>query len=420
VRPHGHWKHWHRPRTRIGAYMRARLRRRIFVWFGLTILLAFVAVLGTMHFVGNANSWKREVERARTLTVHSFERVWDQPAEREALARMVAHDLDADVTVRDGANVLVVGQACDKPTLTAAVRSGDVAVCLKRPKSGPRIIIPLLIAGLVIWAIAGRIARRLSRPYDQLASLAGELGGGKLNARVPMSRWQDEDAAIVGKVLNDMAARVEKQLADQRELLAAVSHEIRTPLSRVRILTELGRDGGDVQKIFDDIDREVIEIDALVSELLASARLDFAAAKPIELDAVDAGKRALERSSEEENKLDAEPSQVRADPTLLARALANLIDNAKRHGQGLDKLRIQSEGDRVRFEALDRGPGIPPGDEEKIFESFYRGERTRDDKPSLGLGLALVRRIAEAHGGKVYARNREGGGAIVGLDLPRA
>lgn len=413
--------HWHRPRTRIGAYMRARLRRRIFVWFGLTILLAFVAVLGTMHFAGNNNSWKREVERARALTVHSFERVWDQPAERDSLARMIAHDLDADVTVRDGANVLVVGRTCEKPTLTAAIRSGDVAICLNRPRSGPRIFLPLLIAGLVIWGIAGRIARRLSRPYDQLASLAGELGGGRLGARVPMSRWNDEDAAMVGKVLNDMAARVEKQLADQRELLAAVSHEIRTPLSRIRILTELGRDNpSNVEKTFDDIDREVIEIDALVSELLASARLDFAAAKPIEIDAIDAAKRALERSSIDESKLDAEPSTVRADPTLLARALTNLIDNANHHGGGIDKLRVQSEGDRVRFEALDRGPGLPPGDEEKIFDSFYRGERTRDDKPSLGLGLALVRRIAEAHGGVVYARNREGGGALVGLELPRA
>lgn len=402
--------------------MRARLRRRIFVWFGLTIALTFAAVLGTMHFAGSGgNSWKREVDRARNLVTHSFDRVWDQPAEREALARMIARDLDADLTVRDGANVLVVGRECKKPMVTAPVRTGDVAICLSRERAGGvRLILGLAAAALILWAIAGRIARRLSRPYDQLASFAGELGGGQLGARVPMSRFHDEDAAIVGKVLNDMAARVEKQLADQRELLAAVSHEIRTPLARIRILTELGRDGGDVQKTFDDIDREVIEIDQLVSELLASARLDFAAAKPIEIDAVDAASRALERGSEPRERLDAEESRVHADPTLLARALSNLIDNAKRHGQGLERLRVQREGDRVRFEALDRGPGLAAGDETKIFESFYRGDRTRDDKPSLGLGLALVRRIAEAHGGSVYARNREGGGAIVGFDLPRA
>lgn len=407
--------------TRIGAYMRARLRRRIFVWFGLTIALTFAVVLGTMHFTGSGgNSWRREVDRARSLVTHSFERVWDSPTEREALARMIARDLDADVTVHDGGSSLVVGRACTKPTVTALVRGGSVAICPTRSSSGARPILALATAAFVLWAIAGRIARRLSRPYDQLAALAGELGSGRLGARIQPTRWHDQDAALLAKVLNDMAARVEKQLADQRELLAAVSHEIRTPLSRIRILTELGREGSDAQKSFDEIDREVIDIDSLVSELLASARLDFAAAKPIDLDAVDAAARALERTSEDANKLDAEASRVRADATLLARALANLIDNARRHGGGLERLRVESDGDRVRFEALDRGPGLAPGDDTKIFEAFYRGERTRDDKPSLGLGLALVRRIAEAHGGTVYARNREGGGAIVGLELPCA
>jgi two-component system OmpR family sensor kinase len=403
--------------------MRARLRRRLFWWFGATIALTLIVASATMHLLGSGgNAWHREVERGRALLEHSFERVWSVPAEREALAKLIAHDLDADVTLREnGAQLLVVGRLCARPVLRANIRGGgEVAVCPARTREGNawRTALAFLAAGFVLWGISGRIARRLSRPFDQLASLAGELGSGRLSARTE-NRCEDDDAGIVGRVLNDMAARIEKQLADQRELLAAVSHEIRTPLARIRILTELGRDGADAQRTFDDIDREVVEIDCLVSELLASARLDFAAAKPIELDAVDAATRALERAAEPATKLDAEPSTVRADATLLARALANLIENANRHGGGLDRLRVQSEGDVVRFEALDRGPGFAPGDELKVFDSFYRGDRT-SEKPGLGLGLSLVRRIAEAHSGRAYARNREGGGAIVGIELPRA
>jgi len=407
--------------------MRARLRRRIFWWFGATIALTIVVATATMHVLGSGgNAWHREVARGRALLEHSFERVWDVPAERETLARMIARDLDADVTLRDqGAQILVVGRVCARPALLAHVRSGEVAICPARAREGSRwrTALAFVAAGLALWGISGRIARRLARPFDQLASLAEDLGSGKLGARTE-ARCEDADAAVVGRVLNDMAARIQKQLDDQRELLAAVSHEIRTPLSRIRILTELGRDGlqdreRGAQKTFDDIDCEVVEIDGLVSELLASARLDFAAAKPIALDAVDAAARALERASEAATKLDAEPSSVLADATLLARALANLIENARRHGGGLDRLRVQSEGDVVRLEALDRGPGFADGEELKVFETFYRGART-SEKPGLGLGLSLVRRIAEAHSGRAYARNREGGGAIVGIELPRA
>ncbi len=415
-------EHWG-VRTRIGAYMRARLRRRIFWWFGAAIAGTFIVAGIAMHLLGaGGNAWRRELSRGRAILEHSFERVWQVPAERDALANLIARDLDADVTLREnGVELLVVGRPCEKSIMRASIRGGgEVAVCPSRAREGGgyRTGLAFVLAGIVLWGISGRIARRLARPFDQLAALANELGSGRLNARTD-PRCEDADAAIVGRVLTDMAARIAKQLADQRELLAAVSHEIRTPLARMRILTELGRDGANAEKTFDDIDREVVEIDCLVSELLASARLDFAASKPIDLDALDAATRALERAGESQEKLDGESSTVRADATLLARALANLIENARRHGGGLDRLRVQSEGDVVRFEALDRGPGFASGEELKAFESFYQGDRT-SEKSGLGLGLSLVRRIAEAHSGRAYARNREGGGAVVGIELPRA
>ena len=105
-----------------------------------------------------------------------------------------------------------------------------------------------------------------------------------------------------------------------------------------------------------------------------------------------------------------------ADATLLGRALANLIDNAKKHGGGVEALRVRRADGKVSIEVEDGGEGFAEGDEGRVFEPFFR----RSENGSLGLGLALVKRIAEAHGGRAYAANREGGGAKVGMELPAA
>jgi signal transduction histidine kinase len=160
-----------------------------------------------------------------------------------------------------------------------------------------------------------------------------------------------------------------------------------------------------------------------VSELLASSRLDFAALTPVDLDAADLARRALERAGLPETKLvlTTENAKLRADPTLLSRALANLLVNAKRHGGGVERLEVKAVGERLQFAVEDAGPGIAEGDERRIFETFFqRPGASVEEKGALGLGLALVKRIAEAHGGVVFAGNRPSGGARIGFELPRA
>jgi two-component system, OmpR family, sensor kinase len=426
------------------CYVRARLRRRLFAWFGATILVTSVAVAFVMGAGGNgAASWKREAARARTLTSDVFERVWEKPAERDAVAATVAKDLEVALVLEDdrGRPLASFGEGCDGKAVRLPVVRGDkvlgqISMCADRFGAKPfQIAIPLLVTCIFLWGASGAIARRLSRPMMEMARVASELGAGNFSARIQLGRrhrYHGEDAALAATI-NDMAARIERHLNEQRELLASVSHELRTPLARIRLLTEMARGQGADGKTLDDLDREVVEMDALVGDLLASSRIDFQVLSTRPLGAVEAAARALERCGVDAGTLavgaensegDAEAGEsdegeslsVKADATLLGRALANLIDNAKKHGGGVATLRVRRDGEAVAFEVEDRGAGFVDGEEVRIFEPFYR----RSENGSLGLGLSLVKRIAEAHGGKAYAENRKGGGARVAMTLPAA
>jgi signal transduction histidine kinase len=160
-----------------------------------------------------------------------------------------------------------------------------------------------------------------------------------------------------------------------------------------------------------------------VGELLASSRLDFGQVTPRPLDGRELAARALERAGLPAGALAvevADPALV-GDTTLLGRALANLLENARRHGAGAEGLRLVERGGQLAFCVEDRGPGLQPGEETRIFAPFYRKDRGGEAREagSLGLGLALVQRIARAHGGEAFAENRPEGGARVGFTVRR-
>ncbi len=308
-------------------------------------------------------------------------------------------------TLTGGAILRTLGFGIHKPVTSHALFAGFLAL-------------------LLLWTLSRAMARRIAAPMQEFERVAREIGAGNMNARIQLTdrRMQVGEMPLVGYAINEMADRIDKQLSDQRALLATVSHEIRTPLARMRLLVEFARDARDQTKRgehLDELDKEVVGVDALVSELLAASRIDFGALRRTELIAHDIAKAALDRVGPTNAVLDdqSENATFLGDATLVARAVGNLLENAKRHAGGAIRLCLIERGPRIAFEVEDDGPGFAQGEELQVFQPFYRGKN--GGEASVGLGLALVKRIAEAHGGRAYAQNREGGGARVGIELAR-
>ena len=265
-----------------------------------------------------------------------------------------------------------------------------------------------------IWPLAWMATLRIAWPLRELAAIAHDLRGGKLSSRELLPEGPSE-VGQVGDALRGISDRLARQLAHQRALMAAVSHELRSPLGRARVMIELAREGNTA--VYDELQREIDGMDHLVGDLLAAARIDFEAVSPRELEPRAVALQALQIAGLPAETLvcEGELRMLRADPTLLARALAVLLDNARRYGGATVRLHLRPRLHRLRFVVEDDGPGFPEGDPEQAFQPFWRGNAVA---PGEGLGLALVRQIAEAHQGEAGAENRQEGGARVWMELP--
>jgi signal transduction histidine kinase len=267
--------------------------------------------------------------------------------------------------------------------------------------------IALIVLGL--WTIAGAIAWRITRPLLLAIRAARELGEGRLDTRIDVGRHHGE-VHVLASAINRMAEQIGQQLRDQRQLLAAVSHELRTPLGHMRVLIETARERSDDPALA-QLEREVLSLDDLVARLLASSRLEFGSLdrRPLDVAALVADVALAAGVAPELISADGDTSAA-IDPTLVRRAVSNLLDNADRHGGGAVAVRVERRGDEVAVEVDDAGPGLSAERKADAFRGFVPSSGG-----GLGLGLTLVARIAAAHDGRAWTDARPEGGARVGF-----
>ena len=208
--------------------------------------------------------------------------------------------------------------------------------------------------------------------------------------------------------------RIVKPIEEERALLlAGISHDLRTPLTRLRMEIEMSV-ANDLARA--DMEADIAEMDRTIGQFLDFAR----PAEQTEAAPVDVAALLARLASRYGLRLaDLPTAQVRAHPEALRRAIANLIENALRHGGEPVELALTVEGRHVAIAVLDRGPGIPPDQIARLRQPFARGETARTGAGGAGLGLAIVERIVRSEGGRLELSPREGGGLAACIRLPR-
>jgi signal transduction histidine kinase len=281
-----------------------------------------------------------------------------------------------------------------------------------------------LVLGLVFaWILAGTLAR----PLQRLAATARRVEAGDLEARAtPEGSKEHQDVA---HAFNDMTERVGQVLEAQRQFVANASHQLRTPLTGLRLRLEAAslKAGPELAAELDAAEREVERLARLLTTLLALAREgDRPSPKPVPL--ADAAERARERwldraaQTGHELELDCRQSAVAlASEEDVAIVLDNFVENALKYSPRGGTVRIECarDGAEAWLAVLDEGPGLAPGEEQRIFERFERGSGG-GHAPGTGLGLALVATLARRWGGSASIRNRLHGGARAEIRLPAA
>jgi signal transduction histidine kinase len=266
-----------------------------------------------------------------------------------------------------------------------------------------------LAVGLGAWPLVRRLTRRLERLRERVE----DLGRGDLAARAAVE-GRDEVASLA-RSFNRAAERIQGLVEAERRQLAFASHELRSPLARLRVALELMSGDAAVRR---GAERDVAELDGLIAELLEASRLEAVGARD-RPEVVDLLGLVAEEAARALAAVSGEPVELRGDARLLRRLVRNLLENARRHAGAAEvEARVERQPGAVRLVVADRGPGVAESDRERIFEPFYRPPGAAETGSGYGLGLALVRQIARAHGGEVRCLARAGGGTELEVRLP--
>lgn len=441
------------------------LQARLLVWFVAAILIAVgVSVVTTL--VTSGDTATEEESPTRVMSRHVQQRVaklWDDPVATEAYVAELRGTTGLDIRVRRDPSIFPGRRAKssglvfeDGVAYVPVSKRGAIvgALELRTGKADANVwhvVGAVLAATLVLGAAVRGVSMRLARPLELVAATAEKFGGGDLAARTGVEsfskRWVAEEVRAVGRAFDGMAERVSRVVLEQRELLAAISHELRSPLGRAKVALEIARErvdetagsGSDsdagpsaAARALDDVDRQLTEIDTILGDLLASARAGLSDLRRSPIELVSwleelVGARDV-RPVRVVSVGDVKNLRVMIDPALFGRAVHNVLANAWAHGHPEREslvVTVSADESRVSVSVRDRGPGFAPDVLPRAFEPFVTGTGPARSPGAhgTGLGLSLVRRIVEAHAGRISAENVEEEGRVLGalvtLVLPR-
>jgi len=284
----------------------------------------------------------------------------------------------------------------------------------------PALALTLVLLFVAVAIGAWPVVIRLTRRLTALRQGVEVFGSGQLQHRVAVEGA--DEVAAVARSFNEAAQRVEDLVTSSRSLLANASHELRSPLARLKMAVSMMAEASPERatRIREEIHQDIKELDALVEEVLLASRLD--ARSDIERAPVDLLGLATEEASRVGAEVEVGPDfpmqPYVGDDRLLRRAVRNLLENARRYGGPEVVLSLVTAPGHLELAVLDRGPGVPAEQRERIFEPFYRLPGHAEHAGGVGLGLSLVSQIAHRHGGEVRCELREGGGSRFVLSLP--
>lgn len=321
----------------------------------------------------------------------------------------------------------------------AAGAGGQGFIVIARPRAVfadvVRALLPsLLIAGIVAagfaLVVAGLLARTITQPLRRLVGGVRAFGSDH-TARVPVGG--PTEVRELGGAFNEMAGEIERARASEQAFLADISHELRTPLTSIhgfaQAIVEGEARGDGIPRAAEIIQREARRLVRMVEGLLQVAKLEagvqhLAHERIAAADLLRGAVAALDVQAREAGvsfDLNAGPLPVVGDPDRLAQLFINVLDNAVKHSPRGATVRVDGEqqNGEVIVRVRDQGTGLPPGTERKLFARFWRGDNAAA-RAGAGLGLAIAQAIAQAHGGRIDARNAPGGGAEFAIHLPAA
>ena len=413
----------------------------------LLVLFVGLTVFGVGALLRPDRPWQELHEHIVQYMAAHFSDLRDDPEQLRTEVRRARELLDIDLSIYGPAGELEAtnvtpplpprGDPPDAPRtwherrrmhVSAPLANGAVAIARGPRWPTPPVPVQLVIvlACLGVVALASYpLARGIVRPLERLTETARALGRGDLSVRSGLTTRGE--VGTLAQAVDEMADRLQRQMAAEKALLANVSHELRTPLARIRVAVELAEDGGPAAaEYLREIGADIDELDRLLTDLMTTVRLD--AAPPLRRERVEA-RALLERAVQRFQGLFPDRALVvdvpehlpalDADPVMLRRVLDNLLDNARKYSDAPITLRVRLEAERLHVAVVDAGAGIAPDDVARLFTPFFRTDASRDrGTGGVGLGLALAKRIVEAHGGEIGVDSAPGRGSTFWFRVP--